>query len=178
MLFRSRLAIFAGSAVDIAKRTGAAIALHEADARKVEQGVEVPIVPASVWGRFMGWSMSLGLVRKMMGVDLAPFAPDIRLGDDGLALAEYGIPGRVVHTPGHTQGSVSVVLDDGRALVGCMAMNGLPSISGRPVLPIFAEDTGAIMIGWRRLFAMGVREAYPAHGEAFAAAVMRPLVGA
>jgi glyoxylase-like metal-dependent hydrolase (beta-lactamase superfamily II) len=36
---------------------------------------------------------------------------DVVLGDEGFSLAEYGIPGRVIHTPGHTAGSVSVLLE-------------------------------------------------------------------
>jgi hypothetical protein len=31
----------------------------------------------------------------------------VSIGDDGLLLSDYGIPGRVLHTPGHSSGSGS-----------------------------------------------------------------------
>jgi glyoxylase-like metal-dependent hydrolase (beta-lactamase superfamily II) len=54
------------------------------------------------------------------------------------SLANMGIPGRVIHTPGHTAGSVSLLLDTGEVFAGDMAMNAwfLRSTPGLPVLKI------------------------------------------
>jgi glyoxylase-like metal-dependent hydrolase (beta-lactamase superfamily II) len=46
---------------------------------------------------------------------------DVVLGDEEVSLAEYGIPGKVVYTPGHSSGSVSVLLETGEAFVGAPA---------------------------------------------------------
>jgi glyoxylase-like metal-dependent hydrolase (beta-lactamase superfamily II) len=40
-----------------------------------------------------------------------------------MSLKEFGIPGQVVYTPGHSMGHVSIILDSGDAFVGDMAMN-------------------------------------------------------
>ncbi len=76
------------------------------------------------------------------------------------------IKGKIVFTPGHSPGSISVVLDSGDAFVGDMAMNGLP-LTTRPNLPIFAEDMTAVKNSWRKLIDKGVKKIYPAHGKPF-----------
>jgi glyoxylase-like metal-dependent hydrolase (beta-lactamase superfamily II) len=51
------------------------------------------------------------------------FAPDIVV-NDALDLAPWGIGGRAIPMPGHTPGSLVVLLDDGRAFVGDMMAGG------------------------------------------------------
>ena len=53
--------------------------------------------------------------------------------EDELSLRDHGIPGTVLHTPGHSPGSLSVVLDTGEAFVGDLAMNG-PPLTRKPDL--------------------------------------------
>lgn len=91
---------------------------------------------------------------------------DLVLGDEGLYLQEYGIPGKIIHTPGHTAGSVSVVLETGEAFVGDLAMNKFPLGLG-PGLPIFAEDIQAVKESWKLLLEQGVEKVFPAHGKPF-----------
>jgi glyoxylase-like metal-dependent hydrolase (beta-lactamase superfamily II) len=56
----------------------------------------------------------------------------------------------VIHTPGHSSGSVSVLLETGDVFVGDLAMNGLPLRLG-PGLPIFAEDLQKVKESWKML---------------------------
>jgi hydroxyacylglutathione hydrolase len=53
--------------------------------------------------------------------------PDI-LTDEGMDLLAFGVNGRIVHTPGHTAGSISLVLDSGEAFVGDIAIHRPPSL--------------------------------------------------
>lgn len=39
-------------------------------------------------------------------ITVAPTEVDVLLGDEGLSLADYGIPGKILFTPGHSPGSV------------------------------------------------------------------------
>ncbi len=91
---------------------------------------------------------------------------DVVLGNEGLSLADYGVPGRVIHTPGHTPGSVSVLLETGDAFVGCMTHNSFP-FRLSPGLPIFAEDLPELRDSWRSLLEQGAETIYPAHGDSF-----------
>lgn len=86
---------------------------------------------------------------------------------DGHALHDLGLPGRVVHTPGHTKSCISLVLDDGTALTGDLAQGALP-LSDRPRPPSMAWSLSATFDSWRRLLDEGVKRLLPAHGGAFA----------
>ncbi len=101
-------------------------------------------------------------------VRLPSLVPDLLLGDEGLELEKFGVEGRVVHTPGHSPGSVSIVLPSGEAFVGDLAMNG-PPMCLRPSFGIFAHDSELVPASWHRLRALGVRTVYPAHGRPFPA---------
>ncbi len=102
---------------------------------------------------------------------------DVVLGDEPLPLRGYGLAGHVLHTPGHSPGSVTVLLESGEAFVGDLAMNGFP-LRRRPGLPIIAEDPEAVIRSWHRLLDAGARTIYPAHGRPFPADVMRNAIGA
>ena len=157
-----------GSARDIRKLTGAGIAMHEREAPWLENAF-TPLPPGvTAWGRILGGILSLW----MPFVRIPSCRVDLKLGNEGLSLAVYGIPGRVLHTPGHSPGSMSVLLDSGEAFVGDLAMNGFP-LRLAPGFPILAEDVAALRESWRLLLAQGARMIYPAHGKPFEADVMR-----
>jgi len=160
-----------GCAEAVVKATGCDVAMHEQAADALPQGSPVP-PGTSAWG-------------SMLRILLAParaFGPltwpdvDIVLGERA-DLAHWGVAGRAVHTPGHTSGSVSVVLDSGDAIVGDLAMNGLPMRRG-PGMPVFAEDVGQVYRSWAHLLDMHAETVHPAHGRPFPASVLeRALAG-
>ena len=100
---------------------------------------------------------------------------DLRIDDAGLDLREYGIPGRAHHTPGHSPGSVSVLLDSGEAFVGDLAMNKFP-LRRSAGLPIFADDTVQVIDSWRLLLRNGATTVYPAHGKPFPATIIEDAI--
>jgi hydroxyacylglutathione hydrolase len=116
-----------------------------------------------------------------MGNLLVPFIKfsgtpvDLALEDEDFSLEPYGIHGRVIHTPGHTAGSMSLLLDTGDAFVGDLAVNGLPMRIG-PGMPEVAENTDAVKDGWRLLLSNGVKRIYPTHGNHFGAEVLEKLL--
>ena len=97
---------------------------------------------------------------------------DIVLGEEGLDLKEYGIPGRVIYTPGHSSGSVSILLETGEVFAGDLAMNTFP-LRLSPGLPIFAEDFLKVKESWKLLLDQGAKTIYPAHGKPFSADIIR-----
>jgi glyoxylase-like metal-dependent hydrolase (beta-lactamase superfamily II) len=94
------------------------------------------------------------------------------ISDEGLSLSEYGIGGQIVYTPGHTTGSLSIVLDSGEAFVGDLAMNKFP-LRHSPGLPTLADDIEIVKISWRYLLNLGVHTVYPGHGEPFPIGVIQ-----
>ncbi|HSB66619.1 MAG TPA: MBL fold metallo-hydrolase [Anaerolineales bacterium] len=155
----------AGAASEIASATGAPVALRFEDARWVSEGLQVPAPPVTRWARAIGRLLSMQL---MHGVLPAPrFVPDVVIVAEELTLATYGIAATVIHTPGHTAGSVSVLLDDGRALVGDLAMNGLPSSPFKPTTPIIAQDPALLARSWTTIRERGATTIFPGHGSPF-----------
>lgn len=80
---------------------------------------------------------------------------------DRLDLERFGLPGFVLHTPGHSPGSVSVIVDHEIALVGD-TMIGYPW----SVWPAWGDDASLILKGWETLLATGSRLFLPGHGMA------------
>lgn len=85
-----------------------------------------------------------------------------------------GKPGRVIHTPGHTMGSLSIVLESGEAFVGDLVMN-FGFMRRGPGLPLFAEDVNLVVKSWKKLLDSGVKMIYPAHGKPFPVALLEKL---
>jgi glyoxylase-like metal-dependent hydrolase (beta-lactamase superfamily II) len=161
-----------GSAGEIKALTGAALAMHGREAHWLENSLK-PLSPGvTAWGRAFGSILKL----FVPFIKIEATVVDIRFGDEDFPLSLYGISGKVIHTPGHSSGSVSVLLDSGEAFVGDLAMNRFP-LRLTPGLPIFAENEGTVRQSWRRLLDEGARTIYPAHGRPFSAEVIRRILG-
>ena len=105
------------------------------------------------------------LTKRLMSFDAV--TPD-SLIDGPLDLSSAGFDARVLPTPGHSPGSISVVTPSGQAFVGDLAINYLPGGRG-PFYPPFGDSRDQIRASWRRLLALGVKTVYPAHGWPFPA---------
>ena len=144
-----------GSAGALQRMTGAPIAVHHLDARIVQRG-ETPL--GSVRGRGKIVQRLLPLIVPLL--KLEPTPTDLIL-DDGSDLTEYGFAARVIHTPGHTYGSISLLLDEGYAFVG-----DLVSTSGKPhTQRFYAQDWAQIPNSLARLQALAPEKIYPGHGR-------------
>ena len=90
------------------------------------------------------------------------------MGDDYDLLKSLGVDGKILYTPGHSQDSISVILSNGRAFVGDVAMNFL-RLTGIGHHPIFIEDINMVHGSWQRLIEQGGKRIYPSHGKPFSA---------
>jgi hydroxyacylglutathione hydrolase len=89
-----------------------------------------------------------------------------------VSLEKFGIAGRVIPTPGHTAGSLSVLLADGQAFVGDLTANYVP-FGLSSVFPPFADDGDELLESWMKLLAAGAQTIAPGHGQTFSAEVLR-----
>ena len=160
-----------GCASDIKALTGAKIAMHRLDSACLEKALK--FMPPGLNARGMFMEKALNLVLPFVHIPSATV--DLVIGDEGLSLSEHGIPGRVIHTPGHSPGSVAVLLDTGEAFVGDMAMNKFPLRYGAN-MPVFAEDFAQLKESWRKLLNEGATTIYPAHGKPFSSDIIRNAI--
>ena len=158
-----------GSARDIRDLTGAKIAIHKSERECVEH--DNVLIPKGV--NFRG-KITQPLIFTFK-IPFPKFTPDILLNNEPYSLSEFGIDGQIIHTPGHTIGSLSVLLNSGEAFVGCMAHNGFP-FRFKPGLPIYAQDIAAIKENWKALIDKGTTIVFPGHGKAFPIEVIKNLL--
>jgi glyoxylase-like metal-dependent hydrolase (beta-lactamase superfamily II) len=104
--------------------------------------------------------------RKLISTDrnFAPVEPDILISEE-LPLEDFGIDGSVLFTPGHTRGSVSVLLRSSEAFVGDLAS----SFPHQSVFPMYAEEPERVCESWKKILDFGSKMIFPSHGSSFVA---------
>ncbi len=83
----------------------------------------------------------------------------ISFAESRAVLQRMSIAGEILQTPGHSDDSVSLLLDDGSVFTGDLTH---PALAG-------ADDAGVVGASWRLLRNRGAVRVYPGHGP------MRPL---
>ncbi len=144
-----------GSAAQFKEWTQALLAVHELDAEYVSFGTVPMIKPVSKLGT---------LFKSRIAVKPPAVEPDIML-HDGDRLGRYAGKGTVIQTPGHTAGSISILLPDGTCIIGDLLMRGVRSST--PSLPWFAEDISEVRDSLQKVVSAGARTLLAAHGGPF-----------
>ncbi len=144
-----------GSAAQLKEWTRAPLAVHELDAEYVNWGS----VPAPKPTTRLG-----SMFKAFFKTKCRPVEPDIILRD-GDNLGRYAGRGRVLLTPGHTAGSISILLPDGNCIIGDVLMRGLRART--PSSPWFAEDSSLVKESLQKVVDSGARTLLPGHGGPF-----------
>jgi glyoxylase-like metal-dependent hydrolase (beta-lactamase superfamily II) len=151
--------------------TGAPVAVGRADAAFLVPGTGPPLPVGSFVGRLL-----LKLVPRHEVPGELAVVPEV-LVEEALDLASYGVEARVIATPGHTRGSLSVLLPTGEALVGDLVMRSL-MVFGTPAIAFFAQDKPESRRSLRTVLDCGARAVVSTHGGAFAPEeIRRHLLG-
>lgn len=157
---------------ELRELSDAPVAINRRERAWVERGDRALPAPMNLVGRVLELAVrSFALPRQTWG----GVPVDIPLGDERVSLDEYGVRGTLIHTPGHSAGSMSLLLHSGEAFVGDLAVNGLPQRLG-PNMSVFADDPERVISSWRTLLAAGAKVIYPAHGKPFPAEALRQLL--
>jgi hydroxyacylglutathione hydrolase len=161
------------SAKDFKELTGAKIAMHELDKPCLETGDwKETHLPKAAKGSTWGWFYSKITNPFFANEEIPTCKVEVTVGDNSLSLKDYGISGQIVHTPGHTRGSISVVLDSGEAFVGDLVMNKFP-LRLNAGLPTLAEEMTMVRASLMRLLELNVTTVYPGHGKPFSMDIIR-----
>lgn len=112
------------NAAYLAEKLNCPVGIGKEDAALLYGGEKRKVYGKGIWGKiFAGvsnWSIRHNKIE--------PIKPEVLL-EDGMSLAEYGIDGKVVSLPGHTKGSIGLLLKSGELFVGdAMQNNFSPSV--------------------------------------------------
>lgn len=75
----------------------------------------------------------------------------------------------IIETPGHTSGSLSVLIDQEMAIVGDTLFGVLPN----NIFPPFADDKKVLIESWKKLLETKCTMFFPAHGKAIKRNVLK-----
>jgi hydroxyacylglutathione hydrolase len=154
-----------GNCAELQQKFHVKIAMHPGDVGMVKTGKPVKRQAKSLPGKLFLW---LGV---RMGGNFRQFEPDILL-ENGQELTEYGLSARVIHTPGHTKGSIAILTTDGRLFAGDTVSN-----RSKPNSAPFIENKQELQASLMILKDTKAQMVYPGHGKPFAFEMLAAISG-
>ncbi|MGV2831755.1 MBL fold metallo-hydrolase [Myxosarcina sp. GI1(2024)] len=143
-----------GNAAYFGQKFGTKIAMHHADLGMVERG-------DMFWNRRkpnFAIEIIFGLWFGLNKLDR--FKPDLYL-KDGDNLAEYGLDARVLDLPGHSKGSIGILLAKN------LFCGDLLGNTDEPKLWSIIDDPSAANASVEKLKSLAIDTVYPGHGKPF-----------
>jgi hydroxyacylglutathione hydrolase len=143
-----------GNAAYLRDKYHAPIALHESDKGMVKQG-------NMFFNRQLPNAIMKAIIGLIFNLDKADqFTPDayIKAGD---SLAAYGLNAEVLEIPGHSRGSIGLLLEDGTLFCGDLLGN-----TGKIQIWI-PDDEAASRASLEFLRGRSIHTVYPGHGKPF-----------
>jgi glyoxylase-like metal-dependent hydrolase (beta-lactamase superfamily II) len=80
---------------------------------------------------------------------------------DTFDLNRFGINGYIIHTPGHSPGGATIIIDNSIAIAGDSIIGTIP---GSP-FPPFADDEDQLISSWKKIIETGCHTLLPGHGK-------------
>ncbi|MFA7695191.1 MAG: MBL fold metallo-hydrolase [Methanoregula sp.] len=157
-----------GCAAALAGATGAPVLVHAGEADYLSTGASAPARPTALLGHLFGL-----MIKKNATAPELAVTPVIRI-DALYRLDAFGVDGTIIPTPGHTNGSLSVILATGECIAGDLVTGMFPATE--PRLPIFAEDPDAARESIRTILAANPKIIYAGHGGPFTREQVQALV--
>lgn len=149
-----------GGLATIQAASGCAIICHPEHEEAVRTGGHLVSPGLNFFARCYEWIAARALPKIRL-----PRLSRVFKAKDGASLHRYGLAGRILFTPGHSSGDLTLVLDDGSAFVGDLVQGPrIPKIFP-PEFSIMAVDEPAMFASWRVLLESGAKMLYPGHGS-------------
>jgi len=106
--------------------------------------------------------IEVNLLGKMLQshYDYETADPDIVV-QESYDLSDSGFNAYIIHTPGHSPGSMSIIVDNKIALVGDTMYGALPNSA----FPPFADDSQEMIESWKKLLETDCKLFIPGHGK-------------
>ncbi len=152
-----------GSVAALKKLFNVPVAIHKSEAAVIETGEMLPLSPKNKLSEIFKKS-------PPMQAKLEKCFVDIKL-DGSENLEEFGIEAKLIHTPGHTDGSISIVLSNNEIIAGDVLSGGilLGGILKNNVgtWPTFHNDTKTCIESINKIIQLNPSKVYVGHGGTF-----------
>jgi glyoxylase-like metal-dependent hydrolase (beta-lactamase superfamily II) len=145
------------NAAFLSKYFNAKIAMHSDDYKLSKNNSINNIYSNSLFGSIF----KLISLRNFKKTSIEEFEPDLFL-TDGQSLQEFGIDSTIIHLPGHTKGSIGVLVNDNELIGGDIFMNII-----YPSETLIAEDIDMLRKSIRKIALLNLKLVYPGHGREF-----------
>jgi glyoxylase-like metal-dependent hydrolase (beta-lactamase superfamily II) len=147
-----------GNAKKLGEKYKVKIAIHKADYNWLESG-EIP--KRKVKAGFMKVLLALFLLFRKNKADKNLFKADLFLKDNE-SLKKYGFDAKVIHTPGHSSGSV-VILTKGKNLFAGDTLENRK----KPKTAQIIENEDDLKNSLKKIKKLDIKMVYPGHGKPF-----------
>lgn len=158
-----------GFANVLLRDSGAKLIAHENAVPLLRNGVmETEAVPTNRFMRGM-----FRLINKVASASYPKVTIDdkriivIKKDEDIQIPKEIGLKGKIIVTSGHTNDSISLILEDGKGFVGDLCTNNIWLFIGLGRKPPLNIGQEIVLKSWENLAINDVKEIYPAHGKPF-----------
>jgi len=156
-----------GNAAELKKITGAEIIIHKKDHETMKAGENVPFKARNLFGKFiLNFIKNNGINSKVDGIQA-----DTVISGKTYDLSEYGVDARIIHTPGHTPGSVCVAVGEEHIIIGDLLMGKIMN-PAKPGYPIWVDDISSLNRSIKKMRDMNFKKWYPAHGKIYSASTV------
>lgn len=155
-----------GNLAELKEWCEAKILVHKNEAENLKNGF-TPIPSGTIPATKI--IVALGRSLKPKYASPPAILPDL-INENEFDLNEYGINGKIVFTPGHTEGSQSVLVDK-KLLAGDTFFN----VKNKVSFPPFANDISQLLKTWETILTWDIKRIYPAHGPSFEVEKVLPL---
>ncbi len=148
----------AANAKKLKKMFEARVIVHRNEADYLATGC--PVIPK-------GTNIYSRMLTNLFGERATPWfrydpCPCDSIVDDFYSLEDIGFNAYLLYTPGHSSGSISLVVDNEIALLGDVMIGR----GSRYTYPPFADDPVELMRSWKKLLDTGCNLFIPSHGWA------------
>ncbi|NDL67303.1 MBL fold metallo-hydrolase [Anaerotalea alkaliphila] len=145
-----------GSLRELKMRTRAQAVAHQKDVDQIQEGRNGPLRPYGIPGRA---AKLLGRKQPMQPSEMAGVEYAI---EGEVSLEPFGVEGKILETPGHTAGSISLLLESGDLLVGDSLMGVLPWRKCH--MPLFVDEPESQLETILKIASLDFQRIHMGHG--------------
>jgi len=146
-----------GALKELKEKTNCKVLIHSRDKDSLEKG----------YGEIKGGTIFIAKIMEFLANNILKginsfkaVKPDIVI-EDTYDLKDYGINARIECTPGHTEGSISVIINNEKAIVGDVLFNIMP----HTIISLYSNDRSQLLQSCEGLLKSKYNTYYLGHGK-------------